>query len=938
VNPLQQLIAAGQSVWLDFIRRDWLEDGRLAKLIAAGELRGVTSNPTIFDQAVQKSDLYTPDLRQMAQAGRAPEAIMDSLTISDIRHATDLFLPVYESTNGGDGFVSIEVSPVLARDTDQTLSEARRLWTSVNRPNLMVKIPATREGIPAIEQALAEGININITLIFSLDRYQEVMEAYLKALERRVEQGASIDHVASVASFFVSRVDSEVDARLDKMLRSEGPEAEKAALLRGKAAIANAKLAYTQFRASFNGARFARLRNAGGRLQRPLWASTSTKDPAYPDTYYVLNLIGPDTVNTLPPETLDAFRDHGKVEATLDRDLSASMAQLEALEAIGVSMADVTAKLEKGGVDKFSASHHSLLETIRKRSAELRPEVGPLLEPLQNELRQLDQEAVGRRVWERDPSLWARDEAAAREVSQRLGWLDLPETMPLSLGEIQASVDEIRSAGFDRVVLLGMGGSSLAAEVMARMFPGRRGLDLMVLDSTHPLAVTKATRRSPAGRTFFVAASKSGTTVEVQTLLEHFWGHVEERRGHQPGASFAAITDPRSPLESLALTRRFRAVFPAPEAVGGRFSALSVFGLVPAMLAGVDARWLLRGATHMQRQCRGDIPTELNPALFLGAALAAGAAVGRDKVTIVADEPYAAFGPWIEQLLAESSGKAGKGLVPVVGEDPGPASEYGSDRLLVYLRTAGKHDAAMKACVGAGVPVVILEVGRGEAGLGAEFFRWEMAVAVACHRMGVNAFDQPDVQSAKDRTTAILNKPAGKGRLERGPVLWTKSGAKLHGDAGGGSQPSRGELVDAMAWVLGRARAKDAVAVLAFGPQGERGERLFQKARQAIRSGRRLATAFGWGPRYLHSTGQLQKGGSDRCVLLLITHDPDVDVPIPGTGLTFGKLIQAQAVGDFTALQERGRRVFLLHLRSADELPKVAQALMEAARARRTRS
>ncbi|HLE23346.1 MAG TPA: transaldolase, partial [Anaerolineales bacterium] len=290
-TPIEALQALGQSLWLDDLRREMLETGELRRLIAAGEIRGMTSNPTIFEQAIAGSEVYTPALRPLAQAGWPAERILDSLMQDDIREAADLFRPVYEASEGGDGFVSLEVHPALADETESTLHEVRRLWTSLNRPNVMIKIPATRAGVPAVRQAVAEGINVNITLIFSLQRYAEVIEAYLGGLEDRLARGAALDHVASVASFFVSRVDTAVDARLEEILRREGPHAERAAALRGLAAIANAQLAYAQFQGAFGSDRFDALKGHGARPQRPLWASTSTKNPAYPDTYYLDNLI-----------------------------------------------------------------------------------------------------------------------------------------------------------------------------------------------------------------------------------------------------------------------------------------------------------------------------------------------------------------------------------------------------------------------------------------------------------------------------------------------------------------------------------------------------------------------------------------------------------------------------------------------------------------------
>ena len=323
-STLEVLQELGQSPWLDFITRDLLRSGKLAAMVQAGHVTGLTSNPTIFEQAISKTPDYDDALATLVRAGKTTPAIADTLTIEDVRAAADVFAPVYTRTKRADGYVSIEVDPTLAHDAAGTVREAKRIWRAVNRPNLMVKIPATREGIAAIEETIAAGINVNVTLIFSLARYAEVMDAYVQGLTRRLEAGTRVDRIASVASFFVSRVDSAVDRLLDERAADVSGE-QRAALdrLRGKAAIANAKLAYMAFRERFGAERFALLAREGARPQRPLWASTSTKNPAYPDVYYVEALIGPDTVDTLPPATLEAYLDHGhperRIDGTIDR-------------------------------------------------------------------------------------------------------------------------------------------------------------------------------------------------------------------------------------------------------------------------------------------------------------------------------------------------------------------------------------------------------------------------------------------------------------------------------------------------------------------------------------------------------------------------------------------------------------------------------------------
>ena len=371
-NPLLELKALGQSVWLDDIDRGELRSGLFQRLIDEDGLSGATGNPTIFEHSITHSTTYDEQMQHLLREGKSPQEIYEALAMTDVRTVADLLRPTYEGTNGQDGFVSIEVSPYLAQDTEGTLSEVRRFWETIDRPNLMVKIPSTPAGVPAIRQALTEGININITLIFSIENYRQVAEAYLSALQERSAKGQDISRIASVASFFVSRVDALVDTLLEDRIKAVGPSPEQQQLkaLLGKAAIANARLAYQEFKGLFSGPRFAALKQRGARVQRPLWASTSTKNPAYRDVLYVEELIGPDTVNTMPLTTIERFHEHGRVRLSIEDSLPEAKAQLAALANIGIHYDQVTRQLQEEGVQKFIGSFHELFECIdNKRKA-----------------------------------------------------------------------------------------------------------------------------------------------------------------------------------------------------------------------------------------------------------------------------------------------------------------------------------------------------------------------------------------------------------------------------------------------------------------------------------------------------------------------------------------------------------------------------------------
>jgi transaldolase len=368
-NPLRQLETLGQSIWLDYIRRDLIAGGELRRLIEEDGLRGMTSNPSIFEKAIADSHDYDEDIRAMARAGKDTKAIYETLSQRDVQNAADEFRPLYDRTDGKDGYVSLEVNPHLAHDTNGTTEEARRLWAALSRPNVFIKVPATAEGLRAIQQLISEGINVNVTLLFGLPRYRQVVEAYVAGIEARAAQGKAVKHVASVASFFVSRIDAMVDPLLEKLITQGGEEADLAKKVRGQVAIASAKVAYQIYKEIFGSDRFKKLAAQGSRAQRLLWASTGTKNPDYSDVKYVEALIGPDTVNTAPPETLDAYRDHGEPKARLEQDVAEAHWVLRRLAELGISIDKVTQQLEDKGVEKFNKPFDKLMATLAQRSA-----------------------------------------------------------------------------------------------------------------------------------------------------------------------------------------------------------------------------------------------------------------------------------------------------------------------------------------------------------------------------------------------------------------------------------------------------------------------------------------------------------------------------------------------------------------------------------------
>ena len=903
----------GQSLWLDYIRRSLMTSGQLQRLIDEDALRGLTSNPAIFQKAIGGSDEYDEDIASMLETDPSlgARALYERIAVEDIQRAADVLRPVFDET-GVDGVVSLEVDPHLARDTEGTIEEARRLWAAVDRPNLMIKVPATEAGIPAIEQLLSEGINVNVTLMFSLDHYEQVAQAYLRGLRAADDPRG----ILSVASFFVSRVAREVDTRLE-----ERGLVDEVDFNGSDVAVANAKMAYQRFQEIFHGDDFADLREQGAAVQRPLWASTSTKAPGRSDVLYVETLIGKDTVNTVPPGTLNAFRDHGTVgDQPLTDNLERVREVLDRLDEVGIDLDDVTDTLQDRGVEKFVEPFDDLIETLdEKRSALFHDQD----EPVSFHLNGFETDVVERletwkaedfacRMWRHDPTLWADEDTP--EITNRLGWLDLPETMQEEADRIEAFADEAAPA-FDDVVVLGMGGSSLAPDVFGQVFDARDGYpDLQILDSTHPQAVRTLDDALDLASTLFVVASKSGTTTETLSFFRYFWDRVSGKTD-APGDHFVAVTDPGSNLVDLAETRGFRAVFEAPSDVGGRYSALTPFGLVPAALMGLDLSTLLGRAWSASEASAFCVEAPNNAGLELGATLGELAEAGRNKVTFVTSESLAAVPAWHEQLIAESTGKDDTGIVPVDGEPLAAPGMYGDDRVFVYFELAeddaGDTTAAVEALSDAGHPVLHFRLAD-RYDLTREMYRWEMGVAAAGALLGIHPFNQPNVEAAKRLATQAMQ---GNGA---GADATTRT---ISGD-------DRGALEQAVADWLGAADDTSYVAVQAYLPSTPTTDPALRALQETIRDATGLATTLGYGPRFLHSTGQLHKGGPPNGLFLQLVDTSAANLSVPETDYTFDTLIAAQATGDYQALQEADRTVLRVRVAPGD-LARLADVIKE---------
>ncbi|MGA2978429.1 MAG: bifunctional transaldolase/phosoglucose isomerase [Terriglobales bacterium] len=936
-NPLTQLQAFGQSIWLDYIRRDLLKGGELQRLITEDGLRGMTSNPAIFEKAIAGSTQYQDFLDSLAShTDLDAKGRYELLAIRDIQDAADLLRPVYQSTKKRDGYVSLEVSPYLAHDTNGTLDEARRLWKTVARENVMIKVPGTTEGIPAFRQLISEGINVNVTLLFAQGVYEEVAAAFIDGVEKFAATGGDVSKIASVASFFISRIDSLVDSLVEDKLKSETDAARKAKLqgILGKVAIANGKLTYEAYQRIFSAPRWKALAANGAQTQRVLWASTSTKNPNYRDVLYVEEMIGPDTVNTVPPATLDAFRDHGKPRQSLTEDVDGARKTMADLAGLGIVMKDVTDKLTADGVKLFADAFDSLLAAVEKntkrtttstpqanrQSATLPADLGAAVKKNLNDWR-----ATGkvRRLWQHDASLWTNEDEA-----NWLGWLGIADEQLAAAGQLKAFADEIKSAGFSDILLLGMGGSSLCPEVLALTFAQMPGLPrLHILDSTDPAQIRTTEKKVDLAKTLFIVSSKSGSTLEPNIYKQYFFERVQQTIGaDKAGSRFIAITDPGSKMQQVAERDRFRHIFYGLPSIGGRYSALSNFGMVPAAAMGLDTGKFLQRTKEMVEACKASASVEQNPGVMLGLIVGTAARLGRDKITLIASPGITDLGAWLEQLIAESTGKLGKGIIPVDREALAASEVYGRDRIFAYVRLDTAPDAVQDAKVAAlekaGHPVVRIAVSD-IYNLGQEFFRWEIATAVAGSILGINAFNQPDVEASKIVTKRLTSEYESKGSLPPEKPIVEEAGFKLFTDeknaadlAKAAGASAGGALKNYLRAHLARLGAGDYFALLGYVEMNAEHESFLQSIRMTVRDHKRVATVLGFGPRFLHSTGQAYKGGPNSGVFLQITCDDAQDLPVPGQKYTFGVVKAAQARGDFQVLADRKRRALRVHLDS----------------------
>lgn len=919
MSSLTDLHQLGQSTWLNYLRNSFIRSGELAEQVSDG-IQGVTANALVYERAIAGSSDYDAGIRQAMNEGKPARQIHHLLMADDIQRAADVLHPVFEKSEHYDGFVSYEVDPAIFSGVTTAVAEIRHVSHLIDRYNVMVEVPATDVGIETIRALIADGVSINATHLFSPDTFERVARAYAEGLAEYIRSHSVWRTTpTAVASFSLSPIDAAVDA----LLRAAGR-----ADLTGRTAIAQAKVLYARYRDMLTSADWANLADKGARPLRPKWTRVTPRDFLYRPDHYVNQLVGPGTVMTFSPLTLNTFRQQAQVAETLTTGLDDARAHLAELAGLGIDLDAIAAELLQDHLAASERRFGALVEAVIDKRTEMDKEwrayamrLGAAEGAIERGLQDLCRQQIVCRIWAHDHTVW---KPKPTEITNRLGWLHVMDAMAEQVGRLSTFARQVMDDGYTQAMLLGMGGSSLAPELFQKTF-GRASrpanapipsLDLLVVDTTDADGIRAAEAAVDLTKTLFIVSTKSGGTVETLSAFKYFYNRLLTQVGaDRVGEHFIGITDPGSKIVAMAERYHFRDLFLNDPDIGGRYSALSYFGLVPAILVGADVVELLERASITAANasvCHCEAIGD-NLAARVGTTMGVLARSGRDKITFITSTPLASFGDWVEQLIAESLGKEGKGILPVVGEPLAPVVTYQPDRLFVHLRLEGdkQHDDFVNRLAAAGHPTMTLRL-KDRYDIGGQFFLWEMATAIAGHFMGINPFDQPNVEEAKAKARAIVAAYSDKGALPAGEF----------------AELSAGSLSD----FLAQARPGDYVSLQAYVQATPAVDAALQALRQAIHRRTGLATTTGIGPRFLHSTGQLHKGDRGNGLFIQFVSDAAEDVAIPdeagadASSMTFNVLKKAQALGDAQALRDNHRRVISFEVGTS-----AAQAIEELA-------
>lgn len=923
MNRLKQLRAAGQSVWLDSAGLEAIKNQELRKLIEYEAVSGISIGLHTVMNAIVHG--YGNDIQLQGFLKEFPDSepatLFEFFVARYVQDAADMLKPVHQRTDGRDGYVSVEIPPLCAYHTVDTINECKRLWSRINRPNVMVKVPATREGIPAIETLLTDGINVNCALMFTPAHYEAVSHAFIRSLghSRHPSQ------LASVAGFQINKIDNKIDGLLSD------PRYKHVRHLKSKTGIALARIVYHRFRQVFEGTDLP----SNYRIQKLLWDGIEVFNSPR-DFLYIENLTGIDTVIAFSPRVLKHFRKQGTVNLnTISRKLEESKRHLQELAACGLSLNDLLLELQRECLAESKIIFEKLLVEIEKKAARFTGKnlsrqtiiLNGLEEVVGVRMKRWEVDHFSRRFWGKDPSLWFQD--VRDGMLNQFGWLDLAEANPVQASSLMEFAESVRKDNYTEIVLAGVGGSSLASKIYCDVvndIPGR--IPFYFLDSIHPDTIRALSKSISFAKSLFIIVSKSGNTEETFALFKYFWHRLPELE-HLKGRQFIAITDENSQLDSLAKEKGFLKIFNTPTDVGSRFGSLSVLGTLPAALMGVDIVELQLVAQRFARCCGSSVPETENPALLLGATIGECCVQGKNKLSIHASSSLKVFPEWIEHLIAESTGKEGTGIIPLIAEDRLNLEEYGNDRFFVIITLRDDDctelDHFARSLIAARKPVIAIALDS-RMQIGQEIFRWQMAVAAAASIIHVHPFNKPDVELTRHYTSNIMkvdSSPTDRSTLLPAHSINDSLVERVLGD-----------------WLNG-IKSGDYLVLLAYLSRTTELKTVLYDLKNILEKYFKIPVCLKFGPQYLHCTGQLYKGGPKTGYFLQLIDNPEIDLPVPEEPYSFGKLIRAQGIGDFRALKGKKQAVFRLELGSDtyNSLVKLRECLHEIRRqpVRRTR-
>lgn len=906
-NNCIRLLEAGQSIWLDNIRRGLIKNGKLAKDINRGLIRGITSNPSIIRKAITKSRDYDNALTAMALADVDPEDIFFQLMVEDIRNAADLFRELYIQSQGNDGFVSLEVSPLYAHDPEKTAGQAKYLWKAVNRPNLMIKIPVTDESIPVITELTASGINLNLTLIFSSERYEQAALAYISGLQQRIDKGETIDKIRSVASVFMSRIDTKIDP----LLAERGVSSRN---LQGKAAIRNAQKIFNRSIEIFESEQFNLIREHGGNAQRILWASTSTKNPLYKPTLYVDELVGKNTINAVTPITLDSLLKSCNTKPTLPVSNDEINDYFTSLRNEGVDIYEIYSQLESEGIETFSNDYQETISSIKSRCETIRSGTGNLQNSIEEAFRTIESDSVMRRIFSKDPTVWTFETQVFPKIRNRLGWLDTYKNTETSIPDYIALRNELKKEGINKILLIGCGTLSLPTETIKNVFSKESDMELEVINSIDPIQIIETQKNIDPKTTLFIVSSKSGADEETCALCSFFYTEAQKDLAEKTGHNFIAVTDAGSNLEKTAKELQFRKVFFSDPAVGESYSALTPFGILPATLAGLDGPRINSKIHEIMQCCSPSVPVYRNEGVSLGTFIAAGAALGKNKLTIISDRLFVSLESWIKKLITGSSVN-NQEIIPVISEPELEDKSYSSDRIFVYLNVNNSQNERMAMIRSQGHPVFEISIDNGY-DLFAEFYRWELAISVAFSIMKVNPFALSDQHDNKTRIKTKIDEFQDTGSFSEMPVIWSDEHTEIWAkdELNVSECTNYNEIITRFIETF--AENNYFISINAYLPENAETKNWMQQLRNSILHSTNCATTLDFGTCLLPSGSPDQTACKGEGLFIQIIADHKKVLNIPGKNISFNLLERAQSLADFERLVENGQKVIRIRFKN----------------------